>query len=96
VYNVAVGGRTSLNDLVRMLRELLEERHAGLRVPPPVFADFRPGDVRHSQADIAKAKRLLGYAPVHDLRSGLREALPWYEARSAADARRVPNVRGAA
>lgn len=96
VYNVAVGGRTSLNDLVRVLRELLEERHAGLRVPPPVFADFRPGDVRHSQADIAKAKRLLGYDPVHDVRSGLREALPWYEARSATDVRRVPNVRGAA
>ena len=96
VYNVAVGGRTSLNDLVRVLRELLEERHAGLRVPPPVFADFRPGDVRHSQADIAKAKRLLGYEPVHDVRSGLREALPWYEARSATDVRRVPNVRGAA
>ena len=96
VFNVAVGGRTSLNDLVRVLRELLEERHPGLRVPPPKFSDFRPGDVRHSQADIAKAKRLLGYDPVHDVRSGLREALPWYEARSAADTAGVPNVRGAA
>jgi UDP-N-acetylglucosamine 4-epimerase len=96
VFNVAVGGRTSLNDLVRVLRELLEERHPGLRMPPPVFSDPRPGDIRHSQADIAKAKRLLGYDPIHDMRSGLREALPWYEARSATDVEGVQNVRGAA
>lgn len=96
VFNVAVGGRTSLNDLVRVLRELLEERHPDLRVPPPVHTEFRAGDVRHSQADIGKARRLLGYDPVHDVRSGLREALPWYEARSAAHARKVANVRGAA
>ena len=96
MYNVAVGGRTSLNDLVRVLRELLEERHPDLRVPPPVHTEFRAGDVRHSQADIGKARRLLGYDPVHDVRSGLREALPWYEARSAAHARKVANVRGAA
>jgi UDP-N-acetylglucosamine 4-epimerase len=96
IFNVAVGGRTSLNDLVRVLRELLEERHPGLNVPPPLHADFRPGDVRHSQADIAKARRLLGYDPVHDVRSGLREALPWYEARSVADSPEPPGVRGAA
>jgi UDP-N-acetylglucosamine 4-epimerase len=95
VFNVAVGGRTSLNDLVRVLRELLEERHPELRIPPPVFADFRQGDVRHSQADIAKARRLLGYDPVHDVRSGLREALPWYEARSAAAPRTKAHVRSA-
>lgn len=96
VYNVAVGDRTSLNDLVAVLRELLAERHSGLRITPAVYADFRPGDVRHSQASIAKVQRLLGYHPIHDVRSGLREALPWYESRSAVDPRRNRNVRGAA
>ena len=96
VFNVAVGGQTSLNDLVRVLRELLQERHPGLDVPPPLYADFRPGDVRHSQADIAKARRLLGYDPILDIRSGLREGLPWYEARAAANAQEIANVRGAA
>ncbi|MBE7520778.1 MAG: SDR family oxidoreductase [Burkholderiales bacterium] len=78
VYNVAVGGRTTLIELYRLLRELAQERRPGLRVPEPVHADFRPGDVRHSQADISKAQRLLGYAPMYDLRAGLREAFGWY------------------
>jgi UDP-N-acetylglucosamine 4-epimerase len=82
VYNVAVGGRLSLNELARTLRELIGERHRGLAVPPPVHADFRAGDVRHSQAAIVKAQRLLGYAPTHDVRAGLREALAWYESHA--------------
>jgi len=94
VFNVAVGGRTSLNDLARMLRELLEERHPGLRIQPPAHIEFRAGDIRHSQADIAKARRLLGYDPVHDVRSGLREALPWYEARCASSPPGGSNVLG--
>lgn len=53
-------------------------------MPDPHHVDFRAGDVHHSQADIAKAQRLLGYAPTHDLRAGLREAFAWY----AADYRR--------
>lgn len=81
VFNVAVGGRTSLNELARTIRELLTERHAGLRVRPPVYRDFRPGDVKHSQADISKARRVLGYEPVYDVRGGLFEAMPWYESR---------------
>ena len=96
VFNIAVGGRTSLSELVQLLRQLLQERHPGLVVPPPVHADFRTGDVRHSQADISKARRILGYDPVYDVGAGLREALPWYEARSAAAAERVRDVHGAA
>ena len=84
ILNVAAGGRTSLNDLVRILRELVLERHPEQQIPEPRYDEFRPGDVRHSQADIGKARSLLGYDPVHDVRSGLREALPWYEARMAA------------
>ncbi len=87
VYNVAVGDRTTLNGLHRVLAELLRERLPGLRIPAPVHEAFRPGDVRHSQADVGKAQRRLGYVPTHDLRAGLAEALSWYVARSAPDAR---------
>jgi UDP-N-acetylglucosamine 4-epimerase len=93
IYNVAAGGRLSLNELYGVLRELVAERHPELQIPPPVYENFRAGDVRHSQADISKARLLLGYEPSHDLRSGLREALPWYEARPVAEASRVRMVR---
>ena len=82
VYNVAVGGRMSLNELFGTLRELLVERHPALGIPNPIHDEFRAGDVRHSQADISKARRLLGYYPTYDARSGLRMALPWYEGRT--------------
>jgi UDP-N-acetylglucosamine 4-epimerase len=93
VYNVAVGERTTLNELHRVLVELLRERLPELRLAAPDREPFRPGDVRHSQADIGKARRLLGYVPTHDLRAGLREALPWYIGRFAP---RAAEVRGAA
>lgn len=79
VYNVALGGRTSLLELHDTLRRLIQERHPGMAVGEPLYRPFRPGDVLHSQADIGKAKRLLGFAPSLDVGAGLREALPWYE-----------------
>jgi len=81
VYNVAIGGRISLNALFDTLRALVRQRHHDLAIAGPAYEDFRPGDVRHSQADIGKARQLLGYDPVYDVRLGLEEALPWYEAR---------------
>ncbi len=80
VYNVAVDDRTSLNRLFELLRDALQLRVAGLAVRPPVHRDFRPGDVRHSQADIGKARRLLGYVPTHRLADGIAAAMPWYVA----------------
>ena len=80
VYNVALGARTSLNELYLMLHGLLAERYPHLRDFQPAYGEFRAGDVRHSQADISKAVNLLGYTPTHDLRRGLRQALRWYEA----------------
>jgi UDP-N-acetylglucosamine 4-epimerase len=98
VYNVAVGGRMSLNALFETLRSLLHERHPHRAIAPAIHEDFRPGDVRHSQADIAKACRLLGYDPAYDVRAGLVRALPWYEARFAPSAslpsRATSNVHG--
>jgi UDP-N-acetylglucosamine 4-epimerase len=83
VYNVAVGSRTTLSELHRRLGEALLASGAVNEVAPPVHREFRAGDVRHSQADIGKAQRLLGYSPTHDLRAGLAEAVTWYAARFA-------------
>ncbi len=80
VYNVAVGDRTTLNDLFRAIRDLLAERFPHLEDLQPVYRDFRPGDVRHSQADVSKARALLGYAPTHRIADGLEEAMDWYVA----------------
>lgn len=77
VYNVALGGRTTLNELFVMIREQLLA--LGFRYDrAPVYKPFRAGDVRHSQADVSKAQRDLGYVPLIDIRSGMQDALPWY------------------
>ncbi|HEX8874825.1 MAG TPA: SDR family oxidoreductase [Nitrosospira sp.] len=78
VYNVAINERTSLNELYEMIRGLLSEKFPCLRHHDPEYTDFRKGDVRHSQADISKASRILGYAPTHRIREGLRQAMDWY------------------
>ncbi len=83
VYNVAVGDQISLNTLYRMLRGLLQARDAAFACAPPVYRDFRPGDVRFSRADIGKARRLLGYAPTCRAQEGLERAIEWYVARLA-------------
>ncbi|MGQ0749523.1 MAG: SDR family oxidoreductase [Betaproteobacteria bacterium] len=80
VYNIAVGGRTTLLELFEMIRSLLEARYPQVRGLCPVYRDFRPGDVRLSQADIGKAKRLLGYRPAWSVRDGLAHAIDWYAA----------------
>lgn len=86
VYNVAVGARLSLMQLFELCKELLGERYAHVRQVTPEFGEYRPGDVRHSQADISKAAELLGYVPTHQVREGLMQALDWYVARFAAQA----------
>jgi UDP-N-acetylglucosamine/UDP-N-acetyl-alpha-D-glucosaminouronate 4-epimerase len=78
VYNVAFGERTSLNQLYSLLRDGFAQHVTQLPLAPPVHGEFRAGDVRHSQADIGKARRLLGYAPTHQLQDGIRAVLPWY------------------
>jgi UDP-N-acetylglucosamine/UDP-N-acetylgalactosamine 4-epimerase len=78
VYNVAVGQRTSLNELFEHLRARLAPHFAHLAGFTPRYRDFRAGDVRHSLADISKASRLLGYEPTHAVGDGLSEAMEWY------------------
>lgn len=77
VYNVAFNARTSLNQLFVYLANALGENGISYK-KSPVYGDFRAGDVRHSQADIGKAQRLLGYAPAYDIVQGLSKAMPWY------------------
>ncbi|WP_253451591.1 NAD-dependent epimerase/dehydratase family protein [Halomonas sp. Y3] len=77
VYNVAVSGRTTLNQLFGYLREALADQGVTY-AQDATYRDFRPGDVRHSQADIGKARRLLGYEPSHTIVEGIFEAMPWY------------------
>jgi len=78
VYNVAVGDRTTLNQLYHHLRENLEDQYEHLHNAKPIYRDFRDGDVRHSLADISKAQSLLGYQPSHRIGEGLARAMVWY------------------
>lgn len=80
VYNVAVGDRTTLNQLFFLLRDGLAAEGV-LSEVSPAYRDFRAGDVRHSQANVDKARRLLGYSPTHNLKQGLDEVLSWYVGR---------------
>jgi UDP-N-acetylglucosamine 4-epimerase len=77
-YNIAVNGKTTLNELFEILRALLEPRYPRLRDMRPTYRAFRPGDVRLSQADISKATRLLGYGPQWPVQTGLAQAIGWY------------------
>jgi len=80
VFNVAVGERTSLNQLFVLQRSLLEARYPDVARAEPRYAEFRSGDVRHSLADISMACSLLNYCPSHRIEEGLRETVSWYVA----------------
>ena len=83
VYNVAVGERTTLNDLFNLIRDGLAIERPELAEVQAIHRDFRAGDVRHSLADVSKAAQRLGYAPSHSLSQGLQVALPWYRSNRA-------------
>lgn len=78
IYNVAVGDRTTLNELFAQIKTNLLPRYPHLQSTQPVYRDFRSGDVRHSLADISKAATHLGYAPTQRIGQGLEMAMPWY------------------
>lgn len=82
IYNVALGDRTSLNDLYQLIVASLTQ----IRQLPQAklsYRDFRKGDVRHSLADISKAQTLLGYAPTMKVGAGITAAMPWYVSKVA-------------
>jgi nucleoside-diphosphate-sugar epimerase len=76
--NVATGGRISLNELLRVMQQIV-----GTSLQP-VYAEARQGDVKDSQADISKARTRLGYEPTVDLEEGLRRTLDWFRRDRAA------------
>ena len=78
VYNVAVGDRTTLNELFEYLRRGLIEVGFDLNGLEPHYRDFRKGDVKHSLADISKIQERLGYTPTHRIGEGLQEVMGWY------------------
>lgn len=78
VFNVSVGGRITLNQLYQAIRANLKSLGVDIDQSEMCYSDFRAGDVRHSQASIAKIQKTLGYSPTHDLVQGLAVAMPWY------------------
>ena len=78
VYNVALNDRTSLNELHRMIQDKIMQRVPGIEIKEPIYRDFRPGDVRHSQASVDKAHKLLEYRPKYKISEGLDKAIDWY------------------
>ncbi len=83
VYNVAVGERTTLNELFECLRRAVNGHSPEAQDQKPIYREFRSGDVRHSLADISKAQRVLKYDPEYSIRRGLEETLGWYQQRAA-------------
>jgi UDP-N-acetylglucosamine 4-epimerase len=77
VYNVAVGDRTTLNDLYAAIQAALLENSINY-AKPAVYREFRAGDVRHSQASIAKIQQALGYMPEYPIAEGIQLAMRWY------------------
>ena len=78
VYNAAFGDRTTLNDLVRFLKESLTDLDSSISNIPIIHGPNRIGDIPHSLASISKAQNLLGYSPKFSMQNGLKEAVKWY------------------
>lgn len=77
-FNTAAGGRETLNNLFKAIVTGLKQELPELQIKEPIYRDFRPGDIRHSNANIDLAKELLGYEPTHTLEEGLKESIAWY------------------
>lgn len=81
VINVAVGGGATLAELFDRIRNALAKFNPSIATVQPAYRDFRPGDIRHSLADITRAKTLLGYHPTHNWDRGIDETAAWYAAQ---------------
>lgn len=77
-YNTAAGGRETLNNLYKAIVDGLKQELPDLKIKEAIYRDFRAGDIRHSNANIDRAKKLLGYEPSHTLEEGLKESIAWY------------------
>ena len=77
IFNVALGDKTTLNELFNFIQNSLSKNGVNNSIPPE-YKDFRDGDVRHSQASIEKSTKLLGYKPTHSVLRGIDLTIPWY------------------
>ena len=77
-FNVAVGGRNTLNELYALISKELDAHIDSFIKKEAIYRDFRAGDIRHSNANISKAQNIVGYAPTHDIYQGMEEAIEWY------------------
>ena len=77
VCNVAVGERTTLIELFNAIKSALRDNNVSYE-QQPTYLEFRPGDFLHSQANVSKAKSLLGYIPRFNISQGINQAMPWY------------------
>ncbi len=77
-FNVAAGGRYTLNELYALIKKELKKRIDDLQEKQVTYRDFRAGDIRHSNANISKAQNLVGYEPSHDIYQGMEAAIEWY------------------
>lgn len=73
VFNIAYGKRISINDLAKSIMNI-----TGKKIKP-IYKEPRSGDIRHSLADISKAKRKLGYVPKIEIKEGLEETIAWFQ-----------------
>jgi UDP-N-acetylglucosamine 4-epimerase len=94
-FNIALGERTTLNQLFQLIQAALRRTEPALPEQKPQYREFRAGDVRHSLADISKARRLLGYAPAWRIGPGLERAMGWYR-RNALKETRNPKPESSA
>lgn len=78
VFNIGTGRRTTLNQLFNGIQEPLVTLRPEIPKSRPVYRDFRPGDIRHSEADITKASSLLGFRPEYTIENGLSQSMAWY------------------
>jgi len=78
IYNVALNKRTSLKKLYQIIENRIMEKTKVLKKKDPIYRDFRDGDVRHSQANIDKARKLLNYDPKYPISEGMDKAIDWY------------------
>jgi len=77
-FNVAVGGRNTLNELYALINDELKNHVTEYEKQEPIYREFRAGDIRHSNANISKAKEMVGFEPTHDIYAGMKEAIEWY------------------
>ncbi len=95
-FNVAVGGRNTLSELYLLINKELDKHIKSFDSKKAIYRDFREGDIRHSNANISKARNFIGYVPTHDIYQGMEEAIEWYIENSITPPTKHPNYHPAA